>query len=632
VIPKRLIFGAETREGAVARLGRFIHQSMFAATLVIFLVWAGCTTTVAVAGALSCDESIKSGFKPDANTTVRLVKSFKKGDDLNLDGTASGKLAANDLCMVKLNVGPGNPGPADAASTSRGIGIEIWLPSPAVWNGRIHVLGGGGYSGDPQVSSLTKLGRAGSMTQAYEISGTEGSVSAVTDAGHVSQGKPMAGEGAFLMLPDGHINRTLWKDFSSRAVHEMAVKARALAEAYYGDAPKYSYFEGCSTGGRQGQMEAQEYPNDFDGILVGDGAIEWTHFTIAEMYLQLVMQRDLDGALLSSAQLDLVSSAAVSACDTDLNGQHAGYISDPAACRYDPTKDRAVQCKADGGSNETAACLSRKQATVVNKMWFGPTLDGSVPDPATANGYTNKLLPKQIWFGLPRGTQLATMSFFGIPGLAGSLNGIPNAFMSDQLALTLQKSSLAAPEFRNATGNGTDGWKTLSYADLGRAQKEGVALQSAFADINTDNPDLSRFRNRKGKMVYYYGMADQLIPIQGSTKYYSTAAEKMGGYSALQKFYRYYQIPGMGHCYAPGSVNGIAGISPPADPPLPAPTQLYTALVDWVEKGKAPENLVLRNSKGSIARPLCMYPAKLAYSGGAVASATSYSCRVPDPQ
>jgi hypothetical protein len=612
-------------------LGKLISDSMAAAMLmsVVFTALAGPSIAGTVGGPLTCDGSLKIGFRPDGDTTVTLVKSFRKGDDLNLDGTPSGKLAVNDLCMVKLNVGPGNPGPPDAPSTSRGIGIEIWLPSPANWNGRLHLLGGGGFAGDPQVSSLTKLGRAGAMTQAYEFAGKEGSVVAFTDTGHVGLGLPIAGEGAFAMLPDGGINKTLWKDFASRGIHEMAVKARAMAEAYYGADPKYSYFEGCSSGGRQGHMEAQEYPNDFDGILVGDAAIEWTHFTIAGIYPQLVMQRDLGGALLTSGQLDLVSSAAVSACDADLNGQHAGYIGDPASCRYDPTKDPRVLCKADGGSNVTAACVSLKQATAINKMWFGATVDGSVPDPSTANGYTDKLLPKQLWFGLPRGTELATMSFFGIPALAGSVNGAPNTFHTDQIALSLQRSSLAAPGFHNATGNGADGWKDLSYRDLDRAQRQGVVLQSDFGDIDTNNPDLSRFRDRNGKMLYFYGMADQLIPIQGSTKYYSAAAHRMGGFSALQKFYRYYQVPGMGHCYGRGSVNGIAGLSPPADPPLPAPNQLFAALVDWVEKGRQPEGLVLRNSKGSMARPLCMYPTKLVYHSGDVASAASYTCRVP---
>jgi Tannase and feruloyl esterase len=595
------------------------------------LISIGLTTLFAslqgtsIAGTLSCDESLKGQFAIDPNTTVTLVRLFKKGDNLSLDGTPTKKTAARDLCMVKLNVGPGNPGPAGAPSTSRGIGIEIWLPSP--WNGRVHVIGGGGFVGNADIGSLTQLGTAGSLTQAYETAGEEGSVSAVTDTGHVAQGR--AGAGSFAMLPDGGINKVLWTDFASRGIHETAVKTKALAAIYYGTAAKYSYFDGCSTGGRQGHMEAQRYPEDFDGILVGDAALNWTRFIPAELYPQIVMQRDLGGAVLTAAQLDLVSSSAVSACDTDLNGQHAGYISDPAACRYDPTKDRTVLCKADGGSNETAACVSPKQANAINKMWFGQTVDGTVPSPATANGYAATLLAKQLWFGPTRGTQLAMSSLFGLPGLAGSANGVPLPFSiaTDQVALNLQQATLSTPAFQNATRNGADGWKALSYADMARAQSEGANLDSELGGINTDDPNLTKFRDRGGKMLFYYGMADQLIPIQGSTRYYESAAEKLGGYAALQRFYRYYPIPGMGHCLGTGSVNGVAGVSPAANPPLPAPGQLFAALTDWVEKSETPEGIVLHNANDSTSRPLCPFPTKLRYVSGDRALATSYVCK-----
>ena len=131
--------------------------------------------------ALTCDDSMKAAFKPDANTTVLLVKSFKKGDPLLLTGTATGStpIAANDLCFVKLQVGPGNPGPASAPSTSAGIGIEVWLPTAANWNTRIHNLGGGGWAGGNHLS-LTAFGSVGAAATA----GTEGSVVGTTDTGH----------------------------------------------------------------------------------------------------------------------------------------------------------------------------------------------------------------------------------------------------------------------------------------------------------------------------------------------------------------------------------------------------------------------------------------------------------------
>ena len=140
-----------------------------------FLPFVPAPAPAPAPAALACDESLKTAFKPDANTTVTLVRQFKKGDDLNLDGTPSGNTAANDLCLVKLNVGPGNPGPADAPSTSPGIGIEVWLPAKAAWNNRLHVLGGGGFVGDPAISALDRLG-GGGVDSPAQVAGTEGSV------------------------------------------------------------------------------------------------------------------------------------------------------------------------------------------------------------------------------------------------------------------------------------------------------------------------------------------------------------------------------------------------------------------------------------------------------------------------
>lgn len=571
--------------------------------------------------ALTCDESLKTAFKPDANTTVRLVKQFRKGDDLNLDGKATGNIAASDICMVKLNVGPGHAGPADAPSTSSGIGIEVWLPAKAAWTQRVRVLGGGGFAGEPSISALDRIGASGGVDSPSRVAGVEGSVSAITDTGHASKGAVAALDGSFAMNPDGTVDTTLWADFASRGIHEMAVKAKALAAGFYGEAPKYSYWDGCSTGGRQGHMQAQVNPDDFDGILAGNSAINWTTFITSELYPQVVMQRDLGGTPLTMDQMTLVSSAAVSACDSTLTGQHDGFISDPAACKYDPAQDTSVLCTGSGGTNATAACLSTAQAQAVNKIWYGQTRDGSAPAPASDIGYGATLASNQLWYGLTRGTTLAA--------LAGSAGGVPQPFdiAAHQVALNLQDPTLATPSFINATGNGANKWMGLSYAQLANASDRGKALQSAFSNINADNPDLARFRDRGAKLLTYHGLADPLIANSGTANYYERAAKAMGGIDALQKFYRYVEIPAMGHCAGVGSVNGITGTSPAANPPLPAQNQLYTALTDWVEKGVVPDSLVLQNADKSLARPLCTYPKKIAYLGGDVKAAANYACR-----
>jgi len=560
---------------------------------------------------LACDDSMKTRFAPDTSTTVLMVKAFKKGDALLLTGTASPStpVAQNDLCFVKLNVGPGNPGVAGAPSTSAGIGIEIWLPAPARWNKRIHVKGGGGWAGGTHGTLTGITPNSGSAGSPSDTAGVEGAVSATTDTGHA-----ITGNGSFAMNPDGTINTVLWKDFSERGIHEMAVKTKALAKAYYGEDAKYAYWNGFSTGGRQGLKEAQANPADFDGILAGAPANNWTKFITTELYPQIVVQRDLGGVAITAAQHASVSNAAINACDM-VGGVHLGYVPDPASCRYDPTTDAAVICTADGGTNATAGCVTPAQALAFNKFWYGQTADGSVPDPAADNGFAAATAPAQKWYGLARGASLM--------GLAGAA---PFPISSDMVALELQDPTIATPSFLNATGNGADGWKSLTYPQLANAWDRGVALQSAFANINTDSADLSAFRDRKGKLISYHGLADTLIPPQGTINYYTRVAAQMGGVAATQSFYRLYLVPGMGHGFSNGTSNANA------NPPLPTNAQLYELLTAWVEKGIEPPVRVEVATTASASfpavksRPLCLHPLKANYTSGDPNLAASYSC------
>lgn len=571
-----------------------------------------------VIAALSCDDTLKSEFKPDSNTEVLLVSSFKAGDILALEGAAdptSAPIALEDVCVVKLNVGPGHEGPADAPSTSSGIGIEIWLPTPENWNKRIHVLGGGGWAGGIH-KSLTELAgisqkTAGSM---HLVAGVEGAVSAQTDTGHSDN------NGSFTMNPDGSINTTLWQDFSERAIHEMAVKTKALTVAYYGEDASYAYWDGFSTGGRQGHKEAQVNPNDFDGILAGAAAFNWSKFITNELYPHIVTIQDLGGEHITGEQLTLAGNAAISACD-DVGGIDMGYIADLESCDYNPTLDTAVLCEADGGTNATEVCLNAAQANALNKYWYGQTADGSVPDPATDNGYSSTLSANQRWFGLPRGSNLGFLAGAGPWGTG------PFPYAPDMVAIELQDPTLATSVFTNATGNGQDGWKALSYADLSDAMDKGVAMQSDFANINTDNPDLSGLKASGGKLLAYHGLADELIAPQGSLHYYENVMSEMGGKDSTQEFYRLFMVPAMGHGLRNGTTNADA------NPPLPTglseeggSSLFFKALVDWVENGIAPEEFVIANSDDSATALLCAYPAKPVYQSDNAKSADNYSC------
>lgn len=571
---------------------------------------------------LQCDETMKAEFAPDAQTRVLTVKAFKVGDPLLLAGQVSATTprATQELCGVELLVGPGNPGPAGAPSTSAGIGIQVWLPAAGRWNQRLHVLGGGGWQGSQQSASSDVF----PLASPWEVAQQEGAVSATTDTGHVD---PL-GTGSFAMNPDGSINTTLWRDFAERGIHEMAVKSKALAQAYYGTPPKYAYFDGGSTGGRQGLKSAQAYPADFDGIAAAYPAINWSRFITAELYPQIVYQRDLGGMPLSHAQADLVSNAAINACDL-VGGKHLGYVLDPAQCRYDPTQDSDVICVSNGGRNASAACLSPTQAQAANKIWYGMTADGSVPAPAQDNGWTSQPGVLQRWYGITRGT-----SFYG-PYLKDLL-GLPAEFIlgvadsagaftvgADQVALELAVPALGSAGFRNATGNGINGWKSLSYAQLNSAFDLGVALQPQFGNINTDNPDLSAFKARGGKMITIHGLADEVIFPQGSIHYYNQVAARAGGLPAVEAFYKLYLVPGMGHANANGTSN------PAANPPAPSHGQVYKLLTAWVEQGTAPDRVDIQSPSATPvakSQPICPYPRKATYRSGDPFVAASYVC------
>lgn len=571
-------------------------------------------------GVAACGDQLKTDFRPDANTTIILVKHFMKGEPLVLPGgvdVQAALAAPRELCLVKMIVGPGHMGSAGAPSISAGIGIEVWLPEAGEWNERIRNLGGGGWAGGHH-SSTTLIGdAAAAMTTA------KGYVVGTTDTGHT------IGSGSFAMREDGTINSVLWRDFAERSLQELAIKTKALVQAYYGRSERYAYWEGCSTGGRQGYKVAQEHPEHYDGYLNGAPAFNWTRFITSELYPQVVMQRDLQSPM-SMAKLNYVSAAAVSACDL-VGGQHLGFILDPAQCRYDPTRDASVLCKGMKGTgvvgaSADAVCVSPAEARAFNKIWYGQTADGTVPDPQVDNADSAMLSSdNHLWWGLKRGTQLAMLAgasdappFFG-----------PFPIASDVVALELQSASYAIPTFKNSQGDGMNRWAEMTYADLAHAYRQGILLQRQFGGINTDNPDLGKARDQGAKIISYHGLADQLITPDGSINYYTRVSSVVGGYTETQKFNRLYLVPGMGHCSGVGAVSGTAGPALTANNvPLPSENQFFDALVDWVERGRAPDSFVLKSANGEVTLPICSYPKKIKYQGsGAITSSMSYACQ-----
>jgi feruloyl esterase len=608
-----------------------------AAALALALAGAAHAQGVADSQGLSsaqgaCDARLAVALRSDRDASVLMTKQFKAGEPVALaNSPANPPLAPVDLCLVKLLVGPGNPGTEGAPSTSKGIGIEVWLPTRQNWNGIIRAFGSGGWAGGTH-TDLTRIGRTGAADVVQLGAVAKGYAISTSDHGHAGNLAISTNRDAgFALREDGSINTTLWHDFSERSMHEMAVKTKAIVRAYYGRKQSYAYWDGFSTGGRQGYKLAQRYPRDFDGILAGAPAFNWTRFITAELYPQLVMLRELGGPI-APAKLNAVSAAANAAC----GGTALGFQVDPFSCRYDPSKDAAALCTGVAGrggvvgSNANASqCVSLAEADVVNKIWYGQTTDGSHPDPLLDNGGgPGRDSSRHLWFGLTRGATLTSLA--GTP---------PFPIASTQVAIELQDPRYAQsdkPYLVNATGNGQDLWKTLDYAGLANAYQRGLALQREFSDINTDVPDLNGALHAGTKVLSYHGLGDELIMPQGSANYFARAAARMGGVEALQRFNRLFFIPALAHDSSfsrAGSIDPATGAATSADKvPLPQPAsgrdELFMALRQWVEQGVAPERIDVSSRNGAVSMPLCLYPAKATYDGnGPLTAASSYACR-----
>ncbi len=434
-----------------------------------------------------------------------------------------------------------------------------------------------------------------------------------TDTGHDKAG----GSGSFGLNPDRSINYPLLRDNAERSLAEMAIKAKVLAAAYYGNAPQRNYWLGCSTGGRQGMMLAQRHPEAFDGIIAGAPAFNWDRFHPAQMWPQVAMRQDL-GQNIPTAKLTAATAAAVASCGSAVTGAADGFIENPGRCNYDPSTDQAMLCTAEGGTNATANCLTVAEANVINKIWHGPTVTGDVPLPSRDNGYNLALQPSQLWYGLTRGTNL------------GSLAGAnPFATGADHVAIAMQDPSYGSTQFIHASGNGVNRVRDITYGGLDSFfNMYTKSVQMTHEVLGTDNPDLSAFKARGGKLIMFHGLSDPLIFPQGTLNYYERLVGAQGGYQATQEFARLYMMPGLGHC----SGAGTPGATPRAPNGNVSSPQIeyFRMLVDWMEQGTAPAEAIPASTAANVtptrSRPLCMYPKNVSYVGGDVNAASSYTC------
>jgi hypothetical protein len=444
-------------------------------------------------------------------------------------------------------------------NANQNINIRVGLPLNArdggtggvqgAWNGRTQGIGGGGCSGSLAVNAPVNTGYVGSGN----------------DLGHAG-GNCEPGVNA-----DGTYNLQFINDFIRNGIKEQVLFSKAVAARYYGQKPAYNYWNGCSTGGRQGYLLAQELPKELDGILANAPAIYWTRFQTAQMWGQIAM-KDLVGATVSSAKLDQAAASAVAACDA-ADGVTDGVIDDPRTCKFSAT---ANICGVPGAP--ATNCLTPQEAAAIDKIWDGPR-----------NADGNK-----IWFGLDRGT----------PQDGFGLNGTP-------------PFALGVTQFHWNEHDLLFDWRNVSEAGYAQVAQDG---SRNIADVTDTFGHLDSFKRNGGKLLTFVGGNDQLIYPRGVINYYRVQASRHGrhdeaDFDRLQRFYRLFRAPGVGHC------GGGSG---------PQPQNLFGALVNWVENGVAPETILATNVTGGVvtrSRPLCPYPQTAIYSGsGSTNDAANFHC------
>lgn len=524
-----------------ARDMRFALKTMLAAAVSV-----AALACAAPAFASSCEDLARLKL-PD--TAIETAQSIPAGDYTTSDKVTRKGMPA--FCRMTASV-------KDAPDSD--IRIEIWLPKEG-WTGVFHGNGNGGYGG------IFDLGYPG-----MEAAVKRGYASANTDMG-TAPSTPLDGDPLI-----AHPQK--WKDWGSLSTHVMTAVGKDIAKAFYGEAPKRSYYTGCSTGGQQGLIEAEYYPDDYDGILIGAPVVSrtWGHAAVAWDYIAANRE---PGHKLSDAKLALLHKAAVAAC----NGKGGGlksdpFISDPPACDFDPAK---LACQGSDASD----CLTAGEIATAKAFYSGPE------DHAGRTTY----------YGWPPGSEVGPLNWAFLEAPSNA----PGEPSFDGL-------------FKWVFGKDWN-WRDFDLdRDMPKVDAELGPIVNGAA-----TGDFGPFEARGGKLLIFQGWADPIVAPDQTVALYKKLTEKFGGDEKAQKFARLFMVPGAGHCGLGGGLNGFhsANFGAPPPPSTDAAHDLFTALAHWVEDGAAPSHVVATSyvdndaSKGiAMQRPLCPYPQRAWYKGG----------------
>jgi len=462
------------------------------------------------------------------------------------------------FCRVMADISP----TADSE-----IKMEIWLPLTG-WNGKFQGQGNGGFAGQ---IGYGPLGTA--VKHGYAAAGT--------DTGH-------AGDVLHASWALGHPDKVI--DFGYRAIHEMTVDAKAIIDVFYGRNPRYSYFASCSNGGRQALMEAQRFPADYNGIVAGAPANNWTRLFTAFAWDENALL-DKPESNIPVSKLPAIGAAVLAVCDAR-DGIADGILNDPRRCNFDP---ETLLCK----GAETDTCLGGAQVESLKKLYAGPH---------NSQGH-------QIYGGLMPGSE---------EGWAGWVVG-PNPGSSVLNTFSVQY-------FSNMVANRKD-WALKEFNPDESVQQADAATARI---LNATNPDLKPFMARGGKLIMYQGWSDQATPALNAVEYYASVVKKMGQHSA-DRFLRLYMVPGMGHCGGGPGPNyfGQDGDAKDHDPEH----DIYAAIEAWVENSVAPSHIIAtkyekdsKTERVKMTRPLCPFRQIAKYKGnGDTNDAANFTCISDSP-
>lgn len=476
-----------------------------------------------------------------------LLKNGVDGNAQNLDSIKDLKFPTATITKIEDHTDYLCVSIISKPTPSSNIGIEIWLPKEK-WNERFLGTGNGGGGGKINRGLLSAGVRRG-----FAVANTDLGTS--PDANSV------------IAYPER------WADFGYRATHEMTVISKYIIEKYYQRAPKYSYFMGCSTGGQQALMEAQRFPEDYNGIIAGAPANNRTHLHASFLWNYIATNKEPDSHF-EPEQLNQITAAVLKInVGKDGGAPTDNFLTDPRL---------AVDC----GCLDTI--LSKKQIEAMKKIYAGPG---------------NPITGEKIYTSFPLASE------------------------NEQTALNLQQGNGAQDLFYQFKWLWGADYDLLNF-DFNKDMKRMDRKLGPV--LNANNPDLKPFMKRGGKLIMYTGTYDPLVPFQDAVNYYERVIEKQGKLEKTQTFFRYFLIPGMAHCGGGPGLNDF-GQNLPSDFPLDEERDILTALINWVEKGKAPQKMIVtsynegKREKGiRLRRPVFPYPEFPHYTGGDPVLPSSY--------